>query len=309
MTTPRRQGLKGAVSLVTGAGRGLGRRYALDLAAAGSTVAVHARDPDHADAVVAQIRATGGQAVPVTGDARDGRPIVDAAVQMLGALDVLVVNAGAVRDRGFSRLSTDEWDEVVDVHLKGGFTTCSAAWPHLRRRGGAILLTTSGAAMHGNPGQAAYSAAKAGIIGLARTLAQEGARHGIRVNALAPMAMTDMTESVFAGRPEQQLRTKDVSPVVVALAHPDCAVTGRVIETGGGWVSVMRWERSRGVRFGGAPTSEDIIRRWDDVSDFDRAPTDHPECVTDSLAAATRALRPIRDSTAPGAEHSESESG
>ncbi|ALL79896.1 hypothetical protein AD006_31810 (plasmid) [Pseudonocardia sp. EC080610-09] len=301
MTTPPQRGLEGTVALVTGAGRGLGRRYALDLAAAGSAVAVHARDPDRADSVVSQIRAAGGQAATVTGDARDGRPIVDAAVRALGGLDVLVVNAGAVRDRSFYRLSTDDWDDVVDVHLRGSFTACSAAWPHVRRRGGSIVLTTSGAALHGNPGQAAYSAAKAGVIGLARTLAHEGARHGVRVNAVAPMALTDMTEDVFVGQPAQRLRTEDVSPVVVALADPECAITGQVIETGGGWVSAMRWERSRGVRFvgedGAPPCPEDIARRWCEINDFDRLPTDHPESVIDSLAAATGALPPARDGT------------
>ena len=122
MTAPGFPALGRAVALVTGAGRGLGRRYALDLAAAGYTVAVHARTDERAGAVVSEIDAAGGRAVPVPGDARDGRRLVETAVAALGRLDVLVVNAGGVRDRGFSRMTDDDWDEVVDVHLRGSYT-------------------------------------------------------------------------------------------------------------------------------------------------------------------------------------------
>lgn len=279
----------GTVALVTGARRGLGRHYAVELAASGCAVAVHARTVDAAMPTVAHIRSAGGRAEPVPGDARDGRGLVEATVRAFGRLDILVVNAGSVRDRGFRRMSDDEWDEVVDVHLRGSYTACSAAWPHLRERGGSVVLTTSGAGLHGNPGQASYAAAKAGVIGLAKTLAAEGARHGIRVNAVAPMALTDMTERAFRGTASESLRAEDVAPVVVALAHPSCQLTGQVVETGGGWVSVLRWERSHGIRLttsGRAPSTGAVGGRWADIADFTHRSPDHPTTTADSLSAA-----------------------
>ncbi|OLM15628.1 3-oxoacyl-[acyl-carrier protein] reductase [Pseudonocardia sp. Ae505_Ps2] len=289
----------GTVALVTGAGRGLGAEYATALAAAGATVAVHARTARAAGAVADRIRDAGGRAHPVVGDARDGRALVGDCVAALGRLDVLVVNAGGLRDRGVSRLTDDDFDEVVDVHLRGSWTACSAAWPHLRERGGAIVLTTSGAGLHGNPGQAAYAAAKAGVVGLARTLAAEGSRHGIRVNAVAPMALTSMTAEVFRDRPAQALRAADVAPVVVALALPSCPLTGEVVETGGGWASVLRWERSEGVRFtrpdGPPPAVADVAAHWGGITDLVGRPSDRPTTTADSLAAA---CDPFRGTTA-----------
>lgn len=304
-TTDTARFAEGTVALVTGAGRGLGAEYASALAAAGATVAVHARTADAADAVVARIRSGGGRAHPVTGDACDGRALVADTVGALGRLDVLVVNAGATRDRAVTRLTDDDWDAVVDVHLRGSWTACSAAWPHLRLRGGAIVLTTSGAGLHGNPGQAAYAAAKAGVLGLARTLAAEGARFGIRVNAVAPMALTSMTEEVFRDRPAQALRAADVAPFVVALALPSCPLTGEVVETGGGWASVLRWERSHGVRLTGSdgrpPGPADVAAHWAGVTDFAGRPPDHPIATADSLAAACDAARGT-GATRPGTE-------
>ncbi|MBO4239402.1 SDR family NAD(P)-dependent oxidoreductase [Pseudonocardia alni] len=304
-TTDAGRFAEGTVALVTGAGRGLGAEYATALAAAGATVAVHARTADAAGAVVARIRSGGGRAHPVTGDARDGRTLVDDTVGALGRLDVLVVNAGATRDRAVPRLTDDDWDTVVDVHLRGSWTACSAAWPHLRPRGGAIVLTTSGAGLHGNPGQAAYAAAKAGVLGLARTLAAEGRRFGIRVNAVAPMALTSMTEEVFRDRPAQALRAADVAPFVVALALPSCPLTGEVVETGGGWASVLRWERSHGIRLTGSdgrpPGPAEVAAHWAGVTDFAGRPPDHPTATADSLAAACDAARGT-GATRPGTE-------
>jgi NAD(P)-dependent dehydrogenase (short-subunit alcohol dehydrogenase family) len=277
----------GCVAVVTGAGRGLGRQYALDLAAAGAAVVVNARHEDAAGHVVAEIEAAGGRAVPAVCDAREGEGIVAAAVEAFGRLDVLVANAGAVRDRTFRKLGDQDWNEVLDVHLGGAYRLCAAAWPHLTGQGsGSIVLTTSGAGLHGNFGQANYAAAKGGIISLAKTLATEGARYGVRVNAIAPMAATDMTREVFGtGGPLSQLLADQVSPYVLALAHRNCPLTGQVVEAGGGWASVLRWERSAGIRLPAHFTPADVAARWNDITDFGRG-SDHPATTRDSLDAA-----------------------
>lgn len=275
----------GDVVAVTGAGAGLGRRYALDLAAAGARVVVHARTAGAAAAVVAEVRDAGGEAVPVDGDAREGHRPVEAALRAFGRLDALVVNAGAVRDRAFRTMTGEDWTEVVDVHLGGAHAACAAAWPHLVGQGsGAVLLTTSGAGLHGNRGQANYAAAKAGVIGLAKALAVEGARRGVRVNAIAPMASTAMTREVFDAELAAALPVGAVSPVALALVHRSCPLTGEVVETGGGWASVLRWERSAGVRARpGAPVDWADPATWTALIAFDDR-SDHPRTVADSLA-------------------------
>lgn len=276
----------GRVVIVTGAGRGLGRRYALDLGAAGARVVVHARRSEAADEVAAEIRDGGGQAVAAAAEVRDGDRIAAAALDTWGRVDALVVNAGGVRDRTFTKMSRAEFDDVIDVHLGGAYAASSAVWPHLPD-GGAIVFTTSGAGMHGNFGQANYAAAKAGVIGLAKSLAVEGRRRGIRVNAVAPMALTDMTRVLFDGSPAAALTAKAVAPVVLELAHPSCPLTGQVVETGGGWASVLRWERSAGAQ---------LDAGWDAITRFG-ADADHPSTTSDSLAAACEAATPVTETT------------
>lgn len=275
------------VVVVTGAGAGLGRRYAMDFAAAGARVVVHARRTAVAQQVVDEITAAGGSAVPVVADAREGATIVSAALESYGRIDALVVNAGQVRDRTFSRMSEEDWHEVVDVHLGGAYAATAAAWPHMvRQEAGRIVLTTSGAGLHGNFGQANYSAAKAGIIGLAKALAIEGRRHGVLVNAVAPMAHTGMTDRVFDDRLRAGLPAAAVSPFVLALAHPANTRTGVVLETGGGWAAELRWQRSAGVRFADDELSPAaILEQWPRIADFDEG-ADYPASTTDSLDAA-----------------------
>ncbi len=276
----------GDVVIVTGAGAGLGRRYALDLGASGARVVVNARDGSAAAAVVAAIRDAGGAAVAAVADAREGQRLAAVALSEFGRIDALVVNAGVVRDRTFARMTVAEWSEVLDVHLGGAYTGCAAVWPHLTDRGGSVVLTTSGAGLHGNFGQANYAAAKAAVIGLAKSLAIEGERRGVRVNAVAPMASTGMTRDVFDDRLAAALPTEGVSPVVLALAHRSCPLTGQVVETGGGWVSVLRWERSAGVRFDpGELDAAAVAAGWPRITRFDGR-ADHPTTTAESLAAA-----------------------
>ena len=271
----------GDVVIVTGAGAGLGRRYAIDLGAAGARVVVNARTAAAAGAVVDEIRDEGGSAVAAVADARDGAHLAATALERFGRIDALIVNAGSVRDRTFLKMAADEWSEVVDVHLGGAYAGCAAVWPHLmEQRSGAIVLTTSGAGMHGNFGQANYAAAKAGVIGLAKALAIEGARRGVRVNALAPMAATAMTDGILDERMAAALPPEAVSPVALALAHRSCPLTGEVVEAGGGWASVLRWERSAGIRFRDAASVD-----WPELTRFDEG-ADHPSSTADSLAPA-----------------------
>lgn len=277
----------GDVVAVTGAGSGLGRHYALDLAGAGARVVVHARRGAAAREVAAEVEAAGGTAIASVGDAGDGEQIVRAAVETYGRVDALVINAGGVHDRTFRRMSDAEWSEVLTVHLDGARRCAAAVWPVMLEQGaGRLLFTTSGAGLHGNLGQANYAAAKAGIIGLAKTLAAEGARYGVTANAVAPMAHTPMTEGVFDAGLRDGLRPEQVAAVVVALVHGSCPLTGAVVETGGGWVSALRWERSAGVRFGpGAVSPDAVAARWDEIVRFG-ADADHPTTTTDALNAA-----------------------
>jgi NAD(P)-dependent dehydrogenase (short-subunit alcohol dehydrogenase family) len=245
----------GRVAIVTGAGRGLGRAHALELARQGARVVVNDVDAV-ADEVVAEIRAAGGEAVACAGDVADwggARRLVAAALESWGRLDALVNNAGFVRDRMLVASSEDEWDAVIRVHLKGHFAPTRFAADHWRAEAKAgrpvdarVINTTSGAGLLGSVGQAAYSAAKAGIAALTLVAAAELGRYGVTVNAIAPAARTRMTETVFADmmrRPESgfdAMAPENVAPLVAWLASADARdVTGRVFEAAGGRIAVV----------------------------------------------------------------------
>lgn len=270
--------------VVVGGGRGLGRQYCLDLGQAGADVLV-ASQSDAALTVVDEIRAAGGAAHGCVSDARDGDRIAAAAREHIGGIDAMIVNAGVVRDRSFGKMGGEEWSDVMSVHVDGAFACCRAVWDDMRQQGqGSIVLTTSGAGLHGNFGQANYAAAKGAIIALAKSLATEGKRAGIRVNAVAPMALTEMTEDVFTPELKAALDVERVSPFVLALLHRSNSANGLVIETGGGWAAAMRWERSRGLRLD-APGVDAVLERWDEIVDF-AAGSDWPKTTADSLSAA-----------------------
>jgi NAD(P)-dependent dehydrogenase (short-subunit alcohol dehydrogenase family) len=272
---------EGRVAIVTGAGRGLGREHALELARQGAKVVVNdlgaatdgvGSSSDPANEVVALIEQMGGQAVANGDDVADfegARRMVQQAIDTFGGLDVLVNNAGFLRDRMLVNTGEEEWDAVIRVHLKGHFAPlrhASAYWraeaKEGRTRAARVVNTSSGAGLQGSVGQATYTAAKAGIAGLTLVAAQELGRYGVTVNAIAPVARTRMTEEVFAqtmARPDWGFDAVDpanVSPVVAWLASEDSAdVTGRVIEIEGGRICV-----EEGWRHGPAV---DIGRRWD----------------------------------------------
>jgi NAD(P)-dependent dehydrogenase (short-subunit alcohol dehydrogenase family) len=262
----------GRVVIVTGAGRGLGRAHALAFAAEGAKVVVNdigaeldgsGGSTSPAQDVVDAIRADGGEAVVNGDDVADwdgSSRLVATAIESFGGLDVVVNNAGFVRDRMFVSCSEDEWDAVVRVHLKGHFCVArhAAAWWRDQAKAGTpvdarLINTSSGAGILGSVGQSAYSAAKAGIAALTLVQAAELGRYGVSVNALAPSARTRMTEAFF---PDLAAEPEDVSPLVVWLGSPESAhVTGRLFEIEGGKVSVAEgWHHGPVV---------DAGRRWE----------------------------------------------
>lgn len=254
--------LTGKVAVVTGSGRGLGLAYARALAAAGAAVVVNDVDGDAAEAAVESVRSAGGRAVAVVapvGPAETADALVAAAVESFGKLDVLVTNAGVLRDRVLWKTSDDDFDLVVETHLRGTFTTARAAAVHMRERGegGRIVVVGSPAGQHGNFGQTSYAAAKAGIVAMARTWSLELARARITVNAVIPTAITAMTATIpiyegvaaahAAGEPLPRVVRRDhalggpedCAPVVVWLASDASAdVTGQAIGIGGDKLSL-----------------------------------------------------------------------
>ncbi len=262
------------MAIVTGAGRGIGRAHALALAAEGASVVVNDVDAEEADAVVAEIEAAGSGAAVASSESvsswSGGEAMVEQAVDVFGGLDAVVNNAGFVRDRMFVSCSEEEWDAVVEVHLKGHFCVSRHAAAFWRDRsksvGGSvdarIVNTSSGAGILGSVGQSAYSSAKAAIATLTLVQAAELARYGITANALAPAARTRMTEGVFSemmapvGEGEfDAMDPANVSPIVVWLCSTASAgVTGQLFEVEGGKVGIAEgWHHG--------PT-EDAGRRW-----------------------------------------------
>ena len=268
------------VAIVTGAGGGLGRSHALELARRGARVVVNdlggatdgtGASTTAADAVVDEIKAAGGEAIAnhdSVATAEGGAAIVDAAVDAFGRVDVVINNAGILRDVSFAKLTDEQLIPVLDVHLRGAFNVTLPAWRVMKDAGyGRVLFTSSAAGLLGNFGQANYGAAKAGLWGLSNVLAQEGAKYGIHSNVIAPIAKTRMTEALFGGMmdffaPEQ------VTPAAVYLVSQD-APNGAVFTVGGGRIGRMfmgvtpGWFAGHGV----VPTVEAVAAHVDEISD------------------------------------------
>jgi NAD(P)-dependent dehydrogenase (short-subunit alcohol dehydrogenase family) len=274
-------GVEGRVVIVTGAGGGLGREYALYLAGSGARVVVNdlggARDgsgagASMADAVVAEIRDAGGEAVASydsVATEEGAAAVVATALDAFGAVHGLVNNAGILRDASFAKMTTEEWNAVRAVHLDGGYFMSKAVWPHFREQGfGRIVMASSTSGLFGNYGQANYGAMKAGLVGLLNTLAIEGSRAGIQVTAIAPMAATRMTADVVPQELLDKLPPAFVAPVVAYLLSEESTESGSVFVVGGGQVYRVAQFQNKGVVFPSPPTLAEVAERWAEITDL-----------------------------------------
>ncbi|MCS5683372.1 MAG: SDR family NAD(P)-dependent oxidoreductase [Acidimicrobiales bacterium] len=283
------------VALVTGAGGGLGREHALLLASRGAAVMVNDlgsptmggqdHDPSPAQAVVEEISAAGGVAIANSDSvaSREGaESMVASALEEFGRLDILINNAGIIRNRTFLNIGEYEFEPVLDVHVKGCFFVTRPAYEHMKTVGyGRIINTSSGSGLFGSFGQTAYSAAKAAIYGFTRTLAIEGSRYGVHVNAIAPGALTRMTGDVLGDDGAMaemtglsgedlvyQMGPHQVAPAVVYLAHESCSLNGETLSASGGRVGRAFMGVTKGI-YEDELTVESVAERIDEVCDED----------------------------------------
>lgn len=264
------------VVIVTGGGRGLGRQHALEFARRGARVVVNdlgaptdgSQGDSAADDVVREIVAAGGQAVSnghSVSSQESAAEIVQAALSAFGRVDVVVNNAGILDDRSFMKMDAAAVTSVMDVHFYGSFWLTHAAWPHMKEAGyGRVVMTTSVAGYYGNFGQTNYGSAKAALIGLTKTLAIEGERSGIRVNAVAPGARTRMTEGLIGEELAARMGPEFVSPVVVALAHSSCSLNGEVFSVAAGRVARVFTEQNEGI-FDAELSAESVAASFGDL--------------------------------------------
>lgn len=282
------------VALVTGAGNGLGRSHALLLASLGAKVVVNdlggattggGRDATVAQQVVSEIEAAGGVAVANGDSVSEGEKIVECALDSFGRIDIVINNAGILRDRSLHKMSDEDWDQVYEVHLKGAFKVSRAAFTQMREANyGRFVMTTSAAGLYGNFGQANYSACKLALHGLAQTIAIEGKKKGIRANTIAPIAASRMMGTVMSEEEMAQLDPTAVSPLVAWLCHEDCDASGELFEVGAGWISNVRWERSQGRYFEtGNFTPDDVFEQWNGIRDF--SDSTRPTSTVDTIVA------------------------
>lgn len=282
------------VVVVTGAGAGLGRSHALEFARRGAKVVVNdlgggghgeGRGSEAADQVVEEIRSAGGEAVANYDSVEQGENIIRTALDNYDRIDVVVNNAGILRDSSFAKMTDEDWDLIYRVHALGTYKVTKAAWPVMLEQGyGRIVNTASAAGIYGNFGQANYSFAKRGLIGLTNTLAIEGARKGIKANVIAPVAGSRLTETILPPEVVAALKPEFVTPLVIRLCAEESEESGALFEVGAGWVSRLRWERSKGAFFDPDKTltAETIDEAWEQIGDFDDA--QRPKTIQDTFA-------------------------
>ncbi|MFE2958293.1 SDR family oxidoreductase [Nocardia tengchongensis] len=277
-------GVTDRVIIVTGAGGGLGREYALLLASEGALVVVNdlggARDGsgsghNMADAVVEEIRAAGGTAVAnydSVATEEGAKALVQTAIDSFGAVHGIVNNAGILRDMSFVKMTPEAFEAVQRVHLFGSFYVTHAAWPHFREQGfGRVVMATSTSGLYGNFGQANYGAAKMGLVGMMNTLAIEGRKYDITVNAVAPMAATRMTADIASEAMLEKLPPAQVAPIVAHLMGEDCTDSGMVLVVGGGSVQRAQLFANKPVFFSEVPSVDQVRENWTRITDMSDA--------------------------------------
>ncbi len=277
---------KGRVAIVTGAGAGLGRCHALELAKRGCKVVVNdlggSRDGSGSSDAAAvkvcdEIKAMGGQAVPnfdSVATVKGGENIVKTAVDAFGKVDILINNAGILRDKSFTKMDEENWDLVMNVHLKGSFCVTKPAFEIMRNNNyGRIVMTTSGAGIFGNFGQANYAAAKCGVVGLTNVLKLEGAKYNIKTNVLAPIAATRMTEDIMPPPLLDKLKPEFVTPVVIYMCSEQCQDSGTIINAGAGYFSKSSILTGPGAILTDGksiPTCDDVAAAWAKITNMDK---------------------------------------
>ena len=271
------------VVIVTGAGGGLGKSHALEFARRGATVVVNdlggAMDgsggsSEAAEAVVAEIKEAGGEAIAngssVTDDAGVDN-MIKQTMDAYGRIDVLVNNAGVLRDKSFAKMEINDFTFVVDVHLFGTMKPTKAVWPIMKEQGyGRIMVTSSSSGLYGNFGQSNYGAAKLGVVGFMNTLKLEGQKDNIHINALAPVAWTRMTENLMPAEMEDMLTPERVTPAVVFMCS-EGAPTGKIICAGAGAYTSAAIVETKGAYLGENPSAEDVAENWETISKIDDA--------------------------------------
>lgn len=289
------------VVVITGAGNGLGKTYALEMGRRGAKVVVNdlggsafgdGSDSAAADVVVHEITGAGGTAVANYDSVTDGDKIIQTALDTYGKVDVVVNNAGILRDKTFHKMSDEDWDLIYDVHVRGAYKVTHAAWPHMREQNyGRVIFTASAAGIYGNFGQTNYSMAKLAQHGMSQTLALEGRNKNIFVNTIAPIAGSRLTETVMPQELVDALKPEFVMPLVLKLCDENSQETGGLFEVGAGWVGKVRWERTRGHAFSVSEgfTPEDINEVWDEIVDFTDA--DHPASIAEANKPVIKNLK------------------
>jgi NAD(P)-dependent dehydrogenase (short-subunit alcohol dehydrogenase family) len=282
----------GKVVVITGAGGGLGRAYALAFASRGAKVVVNdlgtstdgkGTSSKAADKVVEEIKKSGGQAVANYDSVEHGDKIVKTAIDSFGRIDILINNAGILRDVSFVKMTDQDWELINKVHLYGAYKCSRAAWNFMRDQGfGRIIMTASAAGLYGNFGQANYSAAKLALLGFSNSLAIEGAKRNVYCNTIAPLAGSRMTETIMPPDLVAALKPEFVAPLVLYLCHEKTDVNGAVFEVGAGWISRLRWQRTQGAFLDPRQLSmETLAKNWSTVNDWKNAT--NPSTVQDTI--------------------------
>jgi NAD(P)-dependent dehydrogenase (short-subunit alcohol dehydrogenase family) len=275
------------VAIVTGAGAGLGRQHALELAKRGAKVVVNdlggsrdgvGSDGAAANKVVEEIKAAGGIAVPnfdSVSTIEGGENIVKTAIDTFGKVDILVNNAGILRDKSFTNMEEPNWDMVVGVHLKGSYCVTKPAFINMKANGfGRIVMTTSGAGLFGNFGQANYAAAKMGIVGLTNVLKLEGAKYNIKTNILAPIAASRLTQDVMPPEFFEKMKPDYVTALVLYLCSEQCQDSGMILNAALGYYSRTAIVTGPGAILSKdheVPSPEYIMEKWGDITRLDNA--------------------------------------